>query len=80
MYDELMQRINDLIRKYKLMPERIASPPHRTNQKYVFNTISKAVFLGAKYIGQGELKGNILIVNVFHNIRLNHFLPITNLN
>jgi len=38
------------------------------NVKYVFNITSKAVFLGSRYIGQGELKGNTLFVTQYISI------------
>lgn len=80
MDDELMQRINDLIRKYKLMPERIASPPHRTNQKYLFNVSNNSVFFKGKYIGQGVLKENTLYVTQYQDVDIEHFSPNRHLN
>ena len=41
--------------------------------KYVFNVASKAVFLGSRYIGQGELKNNTLFVHQFPPITASHF-------
>ena len=54
-------------------------PPHRSNQKYLFNQSSGCVFLGNKYIGQGQIAGTSLMVTQYKPISANKFI-ITHLN